>query len=64
MTLKEYIKQNKKSIEEMKSVFGVSQMTIWRWENGKVIPRKEELQKIATWSCGVVMPSDFYNMGV
>ncbi|MBO7733097.1 MAG: helix-turn-helix transcriptional regulator [Methanobrevibacter sp.] len=62
MTLKEYLKTNKTTIEQLKNEFNVSQMTLWRWENGKAIPRREMLEKIAKWSLGKVLPSDFYGI--
>ena len=63
MTLEEYRHTNKKTISEMVNFFGVSQMTLWRWENGKAIPRKEMIKKIEEWSNGQITPMDFYTKG-
>ena len=60
MKLKNYIKQNHIKTKELTNLFGVSQMTIWRWCEGTAIPRKEAMGKILEWTKGSVLPQDFY----
>lgn len=60
MNIKNYIKENKICIKSLQGVLGVSQMTIWRWCCGLVIPRKEMMKKIEKWSHGQVTAKDFY----
>lgn len=42
--------------------FGVDFRTIWRWENGKRLPRKAEMERWFVLSRGEVTPNDFYDL--
>ena len=62
MKLKTYRKQLGLSREKVAAALGVTGVTVWRWETGRMVPSPPVLKKIAKWSAGAVTPNDF--MGV
>ena len=37
--------------------------TVYRWETGKQMPRREDLKRIKEWSNGAVTADDFVELG-
>lgn len=44
--IKVYRRENGLTLVQAGELLGVSEMTVWRWENGRRTPRRRELQKI------------------
>ena len=58
MLLQDYRNSLKLSREKAGKALGVSGITVWRWETGRSMPEKPQLQKIAKWSKGKVTAND------
>lgn len=61
MKLKDYRALLKLTIEQAAEQLGTVKENVWRWENGKHIPRAEHMANIQKWSKGAVMATDFYS---
>lgn len=62
MKLRDYIALTGKTLEQVATELdsGATAGTVSRWQSGKIIPRRDEMNRIKTWSKGAVMPNDFY----
>lgn len=59
MQLIDYRKSLDMSRAEMARQLGVDIVTAWRWEAGYMTPRPKQMQEIAAWSKGAVLPNDW-----
>jgi len=50
----------KQTLEAFAADLGASKGMVWKWENGKAIPRPEYMRKIMDLSEGRVSPNDWY----
>lgn len=48
------------TLEAFATELGASKGMLWKWENGKAIPRPEYMRKIMEISSGAVTPNDWY----
>ena len=64
MKLAEYRNLRALSRKAAAKELGVSEVSYWRWESGKVTPSSEWQKKIAAWSDGAVMPNDLVVVSV
>ena len=62
MKLIEWRKKENKTQEEVASFLGANQGMVQKWEKGVVIPTKEYMQRITTYTNGEVQPNDFYGV--
>ena len=60
MNLKSYREKKQLSQREMAENLEVSRDVYISWENGRSIPRPENMQKIMEATGGEVQPNDFY----
>lgn len=60
MQLKEWIKKENKTQQEVADALGVAQGLVSSWCNGERLPRPENMQKITEYTNGEVTPNDFY----
>ena len=61
MQLKEWIKKENKTQQEVADALGVAQGLVSSWCNGERLPRPENMQKITEYTGGEGTPNDFYN---
>lgn len=61
MQLKEWIKKENKTQQEVADALNVAQGLVSSWCNGERLPRPENMQKITEYTGGEVTPNDFYN---
>lgn len=59
MKLKTYRKQQGLSRAKVAEALGVTGVTVWRWETGRMFPSAPVMKRIAKWSGGQVTPNDF-----
>lgn len=50
-----------KSRPEAAADIGVDPVTLWRWETGQSVPRREHASKIILWSRGAVTINDLWS---
>ena len=62
MLLLNYRKLRKLTRAAAGKQLGVSGVTIYRWETGRQMPRRDDLQRISEWSAGAVQANDFVNI--
>ena len=62
MKLKDYIRANDGKQADMARDLGVTWMAIWKWREGKRIPKPAMMAKIYQVTGGKVGPGDFYDM--
>ena len=60
MQLKEWIEKENKTIKDISEDLEVSEMNVYRWCAGTVIPRPDMMAKIVEYTGGEVQPNDFY----
>lgn len=61
MTLKEFRKNKNLSHQALAKFLGVgSASTVYRWEVGERLPKKQSMQLIKNKTKGKVKPADFY----
>lgn len=63
MKLDEYARQEGLSDEQIAEQIGdCSASGVRKWRDGDRIPRKDQMERIATWSGNKVRPDDFYDV--
>lgn len=62
MLLKDYRKLRNLTRAKAGEQLGVSGVSIYRWETGRQMPRREDLLNISKWSDGAVQANDFVNI--
>lgn len=65
MKLKDWLKENKFTQNDLVDIFAnndlsITQGCVTKWVNDKRIPRKKEMLLLKNISKGKVMPNDFY----
>ena len=60
MTLDEWKKRSNLSDTEIAAAIGVSRLSVFRYRQGEMMPRKKVMLKIVEMTGGKVLPSDFY----
>ncbi len=60
MTLKQFLNLKRISMREAAEQLGVPYEYIRRYINEGVIPSKNRMKQIVSWSDGIVQPNDFY----
>ena len=59
MKLHDWLTETETSTTRLAELVGVSQSTVWRWVQGKMVPDMERMRLIAEATDGRVMPNDF-----
>jgi transcriptional regulator with XRE-family HTH domain len=62
MGLREYRRLKNLSAVEFGRLVGVTHSTVLRWEDGKIFPAAESLQKIQSVTNGAVTPNDLFQV--
>jgi len=63
MKLTDYLAQPHVSRQNFARALGVHVDSLYKWERGDRIPRKNMLAKIAEQTGGAVRPADFFEQG-
>lgn len=58
--LTQFREARKQTLEALAIDLGASKGMVWKWENGKAIPRPEYMRKIIDLSRGSVSANDWY----
>lgn len=58
--LTRFREDRKQTLEALAGELGASKGMVWKWENGKAIPRPEYMRKIIDLSGGAVSANDWY----
>lgn len=58
--LTKFREARKQTLEAFATDIGASKGMVWKWENGKAIPRPEYMRKIIDISDGAVSANDWY----
>lgn len=61
MKLKEYRTTLGISYREAAKQIGVDRNGYLGWEHGRIIPNRDNMERIKNWSGGKVQPGDFYD---
>lgn len=59
MKLQDWLTETETSTTRLAELVGVSQSTVWRWVQGKMVPDMERMRRVAEATDGRVMPNDF-----
>jgi transcriptional regulator with XRE-family HTH domain len=59
MKLHDWLTETETSTTRLAELVGVSQSTVWRWVQGKMVPDMERMRRVAEATDGRVMPNDF-----
>lgn len=60
MKLRDWRRAEKLTIDEAAARFGVSKDTLYRWEQGKLLPRRKTIDRIVAATGGRVGGADFF----
>lgn len=64
MQLIEYRKLRSLTRLQVAGELQTTENTVYRWETGKQMPRRDDLKRIKQWSGGAVTADDFVDLGV
>lgn len=63
MTLREWRRRNRRTLKDCAELFGAQTWNlVWRWENGKQLPRVPQMRRIYAATAGQVDPNSFYDL--
>lgn len=62
--LTSYREANGLTLDAFAAKIGAAKSMVWKWENGKAVPRHAYMQKIITETGGAVTPNDWYQRAV
>ena len=62
MNFNEYLKNKEITLMQAAKDLGLPYEYIRRYAKGLIIPNKENMQKIVTYTSGEVQPNDFYGV--
>lgn len=62
MTLEAYLQRPDQSLGRLAKAIGVSPITVYRYAQGKSIPRPRTMRRILAATNGAVRPEDFYDL--
>lgn len=60
MNLRDWRRAQGKTVDEVAADLAVSTDTVYRWEQGKLIPRRAAMARIGALTNGDVGPADFF----
>lgn len=63
MKLREWLKENKMTLDDFAKKIGVTHVHVSRWQNGRYFPHNKNFRKIHKATGGQVCPNDFYGVG-
>lgn len=61
MKLSKWMELVDRQYKDMATDLKIAYPTLWRYKNGKALPRPDEMRRIYEYTEGAVEPNDFYD---